>query len=176
MRLPVLRDLLRRRQKRFQRAAKGGWVDGRITVEPVANGLEGIPQARGTHEAPLNHFAYIGDVLGMPALDLGQRLRVEVVVVEGQAPMLFDEGASVFPARELRNEVRRGSELHVDLEGFLQGWNRPEESVGFRGQLEVDVDRALPPAYENRRGSSREVRAAVHVGFPPDRAHGSADG
>ncbi|MGI8886496.1 MAG: hypothetical protein ACR2G9_06240 [Gaiellaceae bacterium] len=58
----------------------------------------------------------------------------------------------------------RGGELDVDLELVLESRERAQERLGVRRQLDVDVDRRLAPAEEDRCGSAREVARSVGVG------------
>jgi len=51
------------------------------------------------HRVRPHHLADVGDILPMPAFQLGQRLRVEIEVMEARAPDARDQRASVFPSR-----------------------------------------------------------------------------
>src|SRR6185295_5269458 len=100
---------------------------------------------------------------------------VEVVVVKGEASLPRDECASLFPARNLRNELVRRRQLDVDLQLVFDAGEGAEEPVGLRLHLDVDVDGARPPTVENGCGSSREVEAHVAVRFLPELPHEPAE-
>jgi hypothetical protein len=71
-------------------------------------------------QAAIQHEADVGSVLRVSALDLGQRLRVEVVVVEGDLPFAGDEYAALLPAGESRQEVCGRDQLDVQLQLALE--------------------------------------------------------
>jgi len=103
-------------KSRFNRPAERRRIDRRISVEPRLDLLEAVPQLLAVGQPPLNHLPDIDSILGMPALDLRERLGVEVVVVEGETALPGDESAPHLPAGKLGDELIWSSQLNVELE------------------------------------------------------------
>ncbi len=101
----------------------------------------------------------------MAALELRERLGIEVVVIEGNFPLADDEPAAVPPSGELGNEVRGRGELDVHRELFFQARDGPIENVIFRNHLDVEADGAGAPAEENRGDATGEVDTGFDLGF-----------
>ena len=99
----------------------------------------------------------------MAALDLRQGLRVEVVVVAGERTFLFNEGAALLPAGELRNEIVGRRKLDVDFHLLLQAWDRPQDRVAFGDDLQVHVRRARPPVVEHGCRASGQIHSGLGV-------------
>src|SRR5262245_45482523 len=89
----------------FHRAAKRSGVDRRISIQARFDRSEIVEQAGGLDEPTGQHLGDVADVLRMSALDLRQRLGVEVEVTEHEVSFLDDERAPVFPAFPDRDEI-----------------------------------------------------------------------
>lgn len=96
-------------------APEGRRIDRRVAVELRLDLLEPAPELVAVDQAPGEHLAHVLTVLRVPALDLRERLGVEVVVIEGEAALPRDEGAALLPARDGGDELVRRRELDVDL-------------------------------------------------------------
>src|SRR5436305_7646815 len=162
----------------FHRAGEGSRVDRGEAVEMGLDLLESLAELSPVDHPTVDHLARVVAVLGMPALDFRQGLGVEIVVIEGEPPLLRDEGAAVSPVGELGNELVRGGQLDVDLELVLEAGKGTKEPVGLGLHLDVDdvdVDRARTPTEEDGRGTAREVKADVPLRLPAELAHEAAD-
>jgi hypothetical protein len=62
------------------------------------------------------HAAHVGEILLEAALDLRQRLRVEVKVMDGDSALLENERAALTPS----NRRSDRSEPHVELNGHIK--------------------------------------------------------
>jgi hypothetical protein len=98
------------------------------------------------------------------ALDLGQSLGVEVIVVGPELPELFDEATAVFPAGNLRDEVGGASELDVDPQRLLEVGQRLKQAILVRNEENVHVDRAVAPTAEHGRGVTGQIDSYVAAG------------
>ena len=107
----------------------------------------------------------------MCPLDLGERLRVEVVVKEGDPPFLLDEEAPLAPSGQLRNEVRRTGQFDVDAQALLERRERAEQTLLLRGDLQVHIDGGRSPAQKHGRRASCEVDAHLRGGSLPQGLH-----
>ena len=73
--------------KLFHYGAELGRINPRVTNQRRLDGGEEFPQLHRCHQAPRHHRLGIGDVALVAALQLGQRLTVEVVVKELDRPL-----------------------------------------------------------------------------------------
>jgi hypothetical protein len=105
------------------------------------------------------------------ALDLGEGLGGEVVMIEGELALAAREGAALAPARDLGDEVAGSGQLDVHLQALLEGRNGAQQAVALGFQLDVEVDGAGPPADEHRGGAPGEVEARVALGLGAQLAH-----
>jgi hypothetical protein len=96
-------------------------------------------------------------------------------VVVAESTFVRDVRAAILPARLDGYEVGRRRELHVDPELVLQLLDSPQKRVRLGDEEDVDVDRRLPPAEENRGRSTREVTRAVRAGRLAESAHESTN-
>src|SRR5581483_12244733 len=90
------------------------------------------PRTLAVDQTALEHRPDVGQVLAVRALELGERLRVEVEVVEGQPSLPPDRRAPLLPARRHGNELRGRRELDVDVQVLLRPLDRAEERVRLR--------------------------------------------
>ena len=105
----------------------------------------------------------------MPALELGERLREEVVVMEGDPTLAPDQRAALLPSGHFGDELIGRGELDVDLERVLQRRNRLEQRVAVGDELQVDVERRGAPALEHRARAAGQVHADVRTAGLPER-------
>src|ERR1044072_8930599 len=96
----------------------------------------------------------------MSSQDLGQNLAVIIVGVEVHFSVAGNTRASFSPSGKCRHKVG-GRQLDTDGESVLQVGYCFKDSLGFRIQFEIDIDR-LPPKPEEKR-----CRAACEIN--PDR-------
>src|SRR5947207_9470809 len=162
-------------QRFFDGAAERGRVEGGIAIELRLDLAEEIKCPARLDPAAGDQLAHVLEVSGVAAFDLGQRLRVKVVVMERELPLLRDERAAPLPARKLRDEIGGTGEFDVELQGFLEPGDRPEKRVTLGIDPEVHVDRARAPAEQDRRHSSGEVDARRVPGLRAQRAHEGAN-
>jgi len=127
------------------------------------------------YAAAPQHLPHVGHVLPVAALDLGQQLSAGIEVVVGEASDPLEERTAVLPARGHRNEVIGAGQLHVERERLLQAGEGTEQGVLFGDQLEVHVNRALPPSREHGGGAAGEVHSSVLAGFRGERGHETTD-
>src|SRR5688572_18401574 len=112
-------------------------VDRRIADEQGSNRLEQLPQPRRRYQTTAQHRLHVRQVAGVTAFELGQSLRVGIVVKEVDVADAFDVRAPVAPARKRGDELIRRSELDVDIEVVLDRGNALEDAVGLRIELQI---------------------------------------
>jgi hypothetical protein len=72
------------------------------------------PEARRLDETAREHLSDVLQILRMPSLELRERLRVGIDVLEREAAEAIDEWTALTPAAGERDELRRRGELDVD--------------------------------------------------------------
>src|SRR5207302_9314777 len=95
-------------------AAERDRVDRGVPVELGLDRVVQLAQARGFHQAALDHGAHVVEILCEATLDLGEDLGIRVAVVDVDVAVPKDERAALAPAGQLRYEVRGRGELDVD--------------------------------------------------------------
>jgi hypothetical protein len=146
-------------------------VDRRVTVQPGLNLREVLEQPGPIDQSASEHLPHVALVLRVPALDLRQRLCVQVEMTECQTRFLGDERASVLPPLPDRNEIVRRGELDVDLEPLLDCRDRTEYTIEVRHHLHVHIDGALTPAVQDRGRSSGQVDVRPPIRLTAQRFH-----
>ena len=86
----------------------------------------------------------------MRASELRQGLRVEVEVQELDLAVTGDEPGTLAPPRDRRQEQIRRGQLDVESELVLQRGDRLEDAGRLGIELQIDVDRAGAPTFEQR--------------------------
>src|SRR5256885_13171080 len=104
----------------LDRAAQRGHIDCRITVERFLYLREELTEAVGIDQTVADHCFDVRLILTVPTLQFREALGIEIEVMESDDVLLRDEGATVFPSRERRDEIGRRGQLHVDVEPLLQ--------------------------------------------------------
>lgn len=100
--------------------AEGRRIDGWKPIELRLDLLEPAAKLLPIDEASFQHLSHVSPVLRVPTLNLRERLRVEVVVVEREAALASDEDAPLLPAGKLGDELVRSRELDIDFELLLE--------------------------------------------------------
>ena len=108
-------------------------------------------------------------------LDLGERLRDEVVVPVRHAADASDDGAAIFPPGSHRNEEFGRRQFHVQPQPFLERRNGAQQCIRFRAHHQIDVDRRLAPADEHRTGSVDQEDIGVGRGISRQCRHERPD-
>jgi len=111
----------------------------------------------------------------VPALDLGQGLRVEIEVVERHAALARDEGTAFFPPRLDGDEVIGRRKIDVQLQALFQPRNRAQDGILIRHDADVHVDGARAPAFQDGSGATSEIDARVGPARVAERSHEAAD-
>jgi hypothetical protein len=111
----------------------------------------------------------------MITLELGERLRVRIEVVEGEPSSLLGRQAAFFPASRQGDEVAGGGEFDVDLQFVLEAGDGAEHGVLLWDELQVDVDRRPPPAEEHGGGAAGQVAAPRLLGGLVERGQQALD-
>src|SRR5688500_1680544 len=83
------------------RAPEGVGVEGWIPIKFRHDLLEEHEQPARLDEAAVQHCRHIALILAMTALDLGEALRIEIVVMKRKRSFASDEWTSFFPAGKL---------------------------------------------------------------------------
>src|SRR5262245_21244494 len=96
-----------------------GRVARREAVQLWRDRLEALEDPSSIDEAAVDHRSHVGKVAPVPALELRERLRTGIVVVEGEMPLGRDEERTAFPAGRYRDEVGRGRQLDVHAKVVL---------------------------------------------------------
>src|SRR5215208_668855 len=99
---------------RFDGSAKRWSIDRRKPVKMWFYAREVGFQSRPLDQAALQHFANVDDVALVTALNLRQRLSVQVEVSKDDRSDLSNEWTPIFPARRDRNEVDWRCQLEID--------------------------------------------------------------
>jgi hypothetical protein len=81
-------------------------------------------------------------------------------VTRGVAPS-GDKGTTILPTGPNRNEIPRQSQLHVDVERFLDRGHRAQDGIRDRVKRDIDVDSRLSPSFGDRRRSADEVETCA---------------
>src|SRR5262249_34663678 len=149
---------------RGQRRFKAGGMARGMPVKQGLDASEQPPRLVRPHEAAADHLLDVLEILLFAAFDLGEGLRVEIVVVGGEPSPPADERTPVLPARELGNEVRRRDDLDVDGEGLLEGGDLTEEGIRVGDDEYVRVDRLSAPAFENSARAAGQVDPDLVLG------------
>jgi hypothetical protein len=97
------------RQHLVERPPECFRVDGRIAKQVRFDVGERFPERIGTDQAARQQLADVRDVLCVAALDLGQRLRGQVVVMKAEAAFLRDERTALGPSLRYRDENWSGA-------------------------------------------------------------------
>lgn len=116
-------------------------LDRRIAIQLGLDRVEQLAQSCRLDEATLQHLSHVVEILTEAALDLGERLGVEVEVMNRDVALPEDERTTVTPARQLWNEVRWRGQLYVQAEVILQRWKRACSAA--RAKLTMRATRAL---------------------------------
>src|SRR5262245_27059791 len=96
-------------------------------------------------------------------------------MMEAHATLARDERTAILPPITHWNEVRRRGKLHIEKELVLQARDRSEHLVAVRHHLQVDVERAVAPPFEDRRRAAGEVHAHLAARGVADRPHEASD-
>jgi hypothetical protein len=88
-------------------SAEPGRIYRGVAVESRLDSRKVLQQLSTIHQAAIEHLPDVAFVLRMPALDLRQRLRIQVEMTEDERSFLSNERAPVFPAFPDRDEVIR---------------------------------------------------------------------
>src|SRR5688500_13567547 len=107
----------------LDRSPKARRVDGRKAIQVGLDPVEVRQGTSGIDEAAIDHCSYVFDVLPVAALDLGKRLRIQVEMVERDAPDVAHKFTAVLPTGRDGNEIRRRRELDVDPQRILERGN-----------------------------------------------------
>src|SRR5271167_4969601 len=132
-------------QRRLHLATELWRVDRRVTIQLGLDRLVQLSQPHRLHQPPLDHVAHILEVQVEAPLDLGERLGVEVEVVDADIALLKDERAALAPARQLRDEIGRRSQLDVDFKPLLQCRKLAEQLVDVWLEPQVYIHRRASP-------------------------------
>lgn len=73
--------------------------DPGITNERWLNFQEHFPKKLARNHLPFKHGIHVGQIADMPALNLGQRLGIKVIVKKIDRPMPGDKKTAAFPSR-----------------------------------------------------------------------------
>src|SRR5207247_4972598 len=103
----VSRQKLFRGGKFLDRAPKRRWIDRRIEVKPRLDLFKVAKQLAWLDTSSPDHLAHVFLVLRMTALDLGKRLSVKIVVIEGKLSLADNEQTPLLPAWQFRNKFCR---------------------------------------------------------------------
>src|SRR6266700_572218 len=150
------------------------WITGPSRSSGSISSKETSRASRNDQPA-LDNRLDVAQVLGVAALELGQRLGVRIEVVDREASLRGFEDAAALPVGGHRDEVGGGGQLDVDLELFLQTLDRPQQRLGLGGEQDIHVDRRGPPAPQDRGGAAGQVAGSLAVGAPPQRPQEAAD-
>src|SRR5438445_8728151 len=107
-----------------------------------------------------HHRIDIYQIFFVSAVELRQRLRVEVEVVERDDTFARDEGTAIGPSAQRRHEVRRRRKFDVDVKSFLQLRDCPQDSIALRNDSEVDIDCVFAPMFQNSARAASQIDSA----------------
>jgi hypothetical protein len=127
--------IIRGSENLLNASAEIGRVDRGKAIEPRLDLLEEGAKPCTFDQPALEHLPDVGQILHVAALDLRERLGVEIEVPKRQSTGPFDEDASLAPALREWEKVRRRRELYVDCERLLQPRDRPEDVVLLRSSF-----------------------------------------
>src|SRR6202521_396812 len=155
----------------LHRLPEGRRIDGRVAVELRLDLGEAHAQLFAAHQASRQHLPHVREVLVVAALDLGEGLSGEVVVVTGEPAFPAGAEAALAPARELGDEVTWRRELDVHLQPLFEGRDGPQQAVGLGFELDVEVDGAGAAAEQQGGGAAGEVEPRLAERLRAERAH-----
>jgi hypothetical protein len=119
-----------------------------------------IPQRLSSIDQPApQHLPHVVQILRVATLDFGERLCVQIEMVECERAFARKERTTLRPPRVDGDEIRGGRELHVQRQLLLEPRDGPEESVVLGHELHVHIDRRGAPPVEHSGRAAREVHA-----------------
>ncbi len=96
-----------------------------MTVEPGLDGLEQLEEALRLHKGASEELGHVRQVLRVPAFDLGQSLRVGVVVKIQTFPRRSMNRLRSRHPGSSRDGVEGARDLHVELQLLLESRQGP---------------------------------------------------